>query len=94
VSAELVPSRVEEGSLIEEVEEWTTGSKPPTQEGLLAHLMRHNNEQARLNTSAMGAMIAHLVRMVKSQGAQIDGLLRDEISTVQDMFLLERARMR
>jgi hypothetical protein len=64
-------------------------SEPPTQEGLLAHLMRHNNEQARLNTSAMGAMIAHLVRMVESQGAQIDGLLRDKISTVQvveDLF--------
>lgn len=60
-----------------------SGSEPPTNEGLLAHLMRHNNEMFRLHNASVGALTSHLARTVEKQADQIDKLMGDRMGTIE-----------
>ena len=61
----------------------STNSEPPTNEGLLAHLMRHNNEMFRLHNASVGALTSHLARTVEKQADQIDKLMGDRMNTIE-----------
>ena len=58
-------------------------SEPPTSEGLLAHMMRHNNEMMRLHNASVGALTSHLARTVEKQADQIDKLMGDRMNTIE-----------
>jgi hypothetical protein len=60
-------------------------SEPPNMVGLLAQLMRHNQEMTRLVTVSTGALTSHLARTVENQNSQIEILLRDKVDTISVM---------
>lgn len=57
-------------------------SEPPTNEGLLAQLMRHNQEMFRQHNAAIGALTHQLARTVETQANQIEKLMKDRMETV------------
>jgi hypothetical protein len=60
-------------------------SEPPTNTGVLAQFMRHNQEMARLNAAAVGALTHHLSKTVEKQAEQIDKLMADRINAMTVM---------
>jgi hypothetical protein len=61
------------------------GSEPPTPDGLLAQLMRHNQEMHRQNNSVLGVLTSHMAKTIEMQQVQIERLMADRLSTVTTM---------
>jgi len=61
------------------------GSEPATGQGMLAMLMRHNQEMHRQSNHAMGTLTYHLAKTVEKQADQIDKLMADRIATIDVM---------
>ncbi len=60
-------------------------SEPATQTGLLAQLMRHNQEMMRLTIAATGALTSHLARTVESLSAKNEILMNERVHTIEVM---------
>jgi hypothetical protein len=60
-------------------------SEPPSQVGLLAQLMRHNQEMARQHAAAIGALTHHMAKTIEKQAEQIDRLMTDRVSAMTVM---------
>lgn len=60
-------------------------SEPATQVGLLAQLMRHNQEMMRLTIAATGALTSHLARTVETLSAKNEILMNERVHTIEVM---------
>jgi hypothetical protein len=58
-------------------------SFPPTSEGILAQLMRHNQEVMRQNAAMFGGMTSFMARTIQSQGEKIELLLEERYKMVE-----------
>lgn len=58
------------------------GSEPPDAVGIVAQLMRYNNEIFRMHNAATGALTHHLANTVGKQTEQIDKLMSDRMNTI------------
>jgi len=57
-------------------------SEPPNNDGLMAQLMRFNNEMFRQHNAAIGALSHHLARTCENQAEQIERLMRDRMQSL------------
>jgi hypothetical protein len=60
-------------------------SEPANQVGLLAQLMRHNQEMMRLTIAATGALTSHLARTVETLSAKNEILMNERVHTIEVM---------
>lgn len=57
-------------------------SEPATMQGLLAALMRHNQETHRLMIASTGALTSHLARTVENLSAQNERLMAEKVQQI------------
>jgi hypothetical protein len=72
-----------------------TGSEPPTSEGLLAQLMRHNETKDKQLAAMFGTVTSYLVRDNEKKAEQIEhllGLRSQMIETMEDLQSQKHAR--
>ncbi len=60
-------------------------SEPANSEGLLAQLMRHNNELHRQSSGTVGMMFGYMTNIINRQGDQIDNLTKERIRNAETM---------
>jgi hypothetical protein len=66
----------------------STSSEPPSQVGLLAQLMRHNQEMARQHSAAIGSLVHHMSKMIEKLSDQNEKYMSDRITmftTMEDL---------